>query len=85
MGYGRKATVLLYYLGDEASNNAVHLNITDSTNYDDVKEALMQYFLKIATHDEQRTKFHQQYQFNEKTLEHFAMELHVFCFKGTWV
>ena len=34
---GRKTTVLLYYLGDKASNTAFHLNITDATNYDDAK------------------------------------------------
>ena len=44
VGDGRKTTVLLYYLRDEASNIAFHLNITDATNYDDAKEALMQYF-----------------------------------------
>ena len=32
IGDARKTTVLLYYLGDEASNTAFHLNITDATN-----------------------------------------------------
>ena len=79
---GRKTTVLLYYLGDEASNTAFHLNITDSTNYHDAKEALMQYFSPVETPEELRTKFHQRYQYNEETLEHFAMELRVLCSKA---
>ena len=45
----RKTTVLLYYFGDEASNTAFHLNITDATNYDYAKEALMQYFSPVKT------------------------------------
>ena len=40
----RKTTVILYYLGDEASNTAFHLGITDATAYDDAKNSLMQYF-----------------------------------------
>ena len=35
VGDQMKTTVQLYYLGDEASNTALHLNITDATNYDD--------------------------------------------------
>ena len=31
VGDGRKTTVLLYYLGDEAYNTACYLNITDAT------------------------------------------------------
>ena len=82
MSDGRKTTVLLYYLKDEASNTAFHLNITTATNYDDAKEALMQYFLPVETFEELRTKFHQRYQYNEETLEHFAMELRVLCSKA---
>ena len=61
MGDGRKTTVLLYYLGDEASNTAFYLNIMDATNYDDAKEALMQYFFSVETPEELRTKFHKRY------------------------
>ena len=78
----RKTTVLLYYLKDEASNTAFHLNITDATNYDDANKARMQYFLPVETPEKLRTKFHQRYQCNEKTFEHFAMELPVFCSKA---
>ena len=79
---GRNTTVLLYYLRDEASNTAFHLNTMDATNYDDAKEALMQYFSPVKTPEELRTKFHQRYQYNEETLEHFTMELLVLCSKA---
>ena len=82
VGDGRKTTVLLYYLGDEASNTAFHLNITDATNYDDAKNALMQYFSPVETPEEIRTKFHQRYQGSDETLEHFAMELRVLSSKA---
>ena len=81
MGDGRKTTVLLYYLGNEASNTAFYLNITDATNYDDAKEAQMQCFSPVETPEELRTKFHQRYQGPDETLEHFAMKLRVLCFK----
>ena len=82
VGDGRKTTVLLYYLGDEASNTAFHLNITDATNYDAAKNALMQYFSPVETPEEIRTKFHQRYQGADETLEHFAMELRVLSSKA---
>ena len=82
VGDGRKKTVLLYYLRDEASNTAFHLNITDATNYDDAKEALMQYFTPVETPEKLRTKFHQRYQGPDETLEDFAMELRVLCPKA---
>ena len=81
VGDRRKTTALLYYLGNEASNTAFHLNITDATNYDDAKEALMQYFSPVETPEELRTKFHQRYQYSIETLVHFAMELCVLCLK----
>ena len=74
--------MLLYYLGNEASNTAFHLNITDTTNYDDATAALMQYFSTVKTLEELRKKFHQRYQFNDETFEHFAMELRVLCSKA---
>ena len=67
MGDGRKTTVLLYYLRDEASNTAFHLNIAGATNYDDAKEALLQYFSPVETPEELRTKFHLWYQYSEET------------------
>lgn len=78
----RKTTVLLYYLGDEASNTAFHLGIGDNTPYDNARDTLMQYFSPIETPEELRTKFHQRFQNNEETLEHFAMELRVLCSKA---
>ena len=71
--------MLLYYLGDEASNTAFHFNITDATNYDDAKEALMQYVSPVETPEELRTKFYQRYQGPDETLEHFAIKLRVLC------
>ena len=62
VGDGNKTTLLIYYLGNEASNTAFHLNITDATNYDDAKEALMQYFSPVETPEELHTKFYQRYQ-----------------------
>ena len=74
--------MLLYYLGDEAFNTTLYLKITDATYYDHAKDALMQYFSPIETPEELRTKFYQRYQYNEETLEHFAMELRVLCSKA---
>ena len=42
----------------------------------------MQYFSPVETPEELRTKFHQRYQGPDETLEHFAMELRVLCFKA---
>ena len=58
------------------------MNITDATNYDDAKEALMQYFSPVETFVELRTKFYQRSQGPDETLEHFAMELRVLFFKA---
>ena len=55
MGDDRKTTVLLYYLGVEASNTAFHLNLTEATNYEEAKNALMQYFSPVETPEELRT------------------------------
>ena len=82
VGDGRKTTVLLYYLKNEASNTAFHLNITDVTYYDDAKEKLMQYFSPVETPENLRTTFHQRNQYNKETLEYFAMELRLLCSKA---
>jgi hypothetical protein len=79
---GRKTTVLLYYLGNEASNMAFHLGITDSTGYEQAKNDLMSYFSPVETPEELRAKFHQRYQGAEESLEHFAMELRILCSKA---
>ena len=42
----------------------------------------MQFLSPVETLEELRTKFHQRYQYNEQTLEHFAMELRVLCSKA---
>lgn len=78
----RKTTVLLYYLGDEASNTAYHLKITDATDYEEARDSLMQYFSPVETPEELRTNFHQRFQLPDETLEHFAMELRVLCSKA---
>ena len=41
---GCKTTMLLYNLGEEASVTAFHLGLTDATDYEVAKQALMQYF-----------------------------------------
>ena len=79
---GRKTTLLLYSLGDEASNTAFYLNISDATSYNDAKTTLLQYFSSIETPEELRTNFHQRYQCQDEPLEHFAMELRVLCSKA---
>ena len=58
---------MLYFFMDESSNTAFHLNITDATNFDDAKEALIIYYLPFETPEELRTKFHQRYHYNDKT------------------
>ena len=78
----RKTTVLLYYLGEEASNTAFYLGITDATNFEQAKNVLMLYFSPVETPEELRTKFHQRYQGPDESLEHFAMELRVLCSKA---
>ena len=47
--------MLLYNLGEEASLSAVHLGLTDATDYDEAKKALMQYFSPVETRKELRT------------------------------
>ena len=42
----------------------------------------MQYFSPVETHEELRNKFHQRYQYNEETLDHFPMELRVLFSKA---
>ena len=42
----------------------------------------MQYFSLVETHEELRTKFHERYQYNEETLEHFAIKFRVICSKA---
>ena len=78
----KKTTLLLYNLGKEASDTAYYLGITDNTNYDNAKNLLMQYFSPVETPEELRTYFHQRYQVQNETLEHFAMELRVLCSKA---
>ena len=58
VGDGRKTTVLLYYLKNEAFNTTFHLNITDATNYDDANKALMQYFARVETPEKLHTKYY---------------------------
>ena len=79
MGDRRKTILLLYYLGNEASNTTIHLNIIDTTNYYDAKEALMKHFSPVETPEKLCTKFHLQIQYNEETREHFAIKLRVLC------
>jgi len=69
-------------LGDEASNTAYHLKITDATDYEEARDSLMQYFSPVETPEELRTNFHQRFQLPDETLEHFAMELRVLCSKA---
>ena len=78
----RRTTMLLYYLGDEASKAAFHLNLDDNTRYEDAKAELMQYFSPVETPEELRAKFHQRYQNSDESLEHFAMEIRVLCSKA---
>ena len=70
----RKTTMLLYNLGEEASLTAFHLSLTDASNYDVAKQALMQYFSPVKTPEELRSKFHQRFQCLDESLEHYAME-----------
>jgi hypothetical protein len=78
----RKTSILLYSLSYEASSTAFHLGITENTEYEEAKEALMQYFSPVETPEELRTKFHQRFQNSDESLEHFAMELRVLCAKA---
>lgn len=67
-------------LAEEAPNTDFHYNITDATNFDDAKQALMQYISPVETLDELRIKFHRGYQYNDEPLQHFAIKLRVLCF-----
>ena len=78
----RKTTMLLYNLGEEASLTAFHLGLTDATDYDEAKKALMQYFSLVETPEELRTKFPQWFQSSDGSLEHYAMELRVLSSKA---
>ena len=78
----RKITMLLYNLGEEAFLSAFHLGLTDASDYNVAKQALLQYFLPIETPEELRTKFHQRFQSPDENLEHYAMELRVFISKA---
>ena len=78
----RKTTMLLYNLGEEASLTAFHLGLTDASDYDIAKQALMQCFSPVETPEELRTKFHQRFQSPDESLEHYAMELRVFISKA---
>ena len=57
----RKTTMVLYNLGEEASVTAFLLGLTDASDYDEAKKALMQYFSPVETPEELRTKFHQRF------------------------
>ena len=46
--------MLLYNLGEKASLTAFHLGLTDASDYDEVKKALMQYFSPVETPEELR-------------------------------
>ena len=50
--------MLLYNLGKEVLLTAFHLGLTDASNYDVGKQALMQYSSPVETPEELRTKFH---------------------------
>ena len=78
----RKTTMLLYNLGEEASLTAFHLGLTDASDYDEAKKALMQYFSPVETPEELRTKFHQRFQSSDESLEHYAMKLRVLSSKA---
>ena len=78
----RKTTMLLYNLGEEASLTAFHLCLTDASDYDDAKKALMQYFSLVDTFEELRTKFHHRFQSSDESLEHYAIKLRVLSSKA---
>ena len=48
----RKTTMLLYNLGEKASLTAFHLGLTDASNNDVAKQALMQHFSPVETFEE---------------------------------
>ena len=78
----RKTTMLLYNLGEESSLTAFHLGLTDASDNDAAKQALMQYFSPVETPEELRTKFHQRFQISDESLEHYAMDLRVLSSKA---
>ena len=54
----RKTTMLLYKLGGEVSLTAFNLGLTDTSDYDVAKQALMQYFSQLETLEQVGTKFY---------------------------
>ena len=64
----RKTTMLLYNLWEEASLTAFHLGLTDASDYDEAKKALMQYFSPVETPEALRTKFHLRFQSSDESL-----------------
>lgn len=54
----RKTRILLYSLSYEASCTTFYFELTDNTNYDEAKEALMQYISQVKMPEESRTKLH---------------------------
>ena len=74
--------MLLYNLGEEASLTAFHLGLTDASDYDVAKQALLKYFSPVETLEELRTKFYQRFQSPDENLEHYAMELRVLISKA---
>ena len=78
----RETTMLLYNLGEKAFLMAFNLGLTDASDYDESKKALMQYFSPVETLEELRTKFHQRCQISDESLEHYAMELRVLSSKA---
>ena len=78
----RKTTMLLYNLGNEASLTAYHLGLSDNSDYEAAKTALMQYFSPIETPEELRTIFYQRYQNVDETPEHYAMTIRVLSSKA---
>ena len=73
----RKTTMLPYNLREKASLTTFHLGLTDASDYDEAKQAFMQYFSPVETLEEFRTKFYQRFQSSDKSLEQYAIELKV--------
>ena len=77
----RKTIMLLYNLKEKASLTAFRLGLTDTSDYDVAKQALMQYFSPLKTPKKLRTKFPQRFQSFDESLENVAMELRVLSLK----
>ena len=78
----RKTTMLLYNLGEEASLTAYHLSLSDNSDYEITKTAVMQYFSPFETPEKPRTIFHQRFQNVDEALEHYAMTIRVLASKA---